>query len=173
MAAQNRHRLERLRRGNIRQPLEPPASDHRDGRLGAGPQGFSLPVERRLGIARPYRILVHRWRSTGHYRTRVSVASVDLDAATFARGARLVVGTGKTPSPALDSCAARRNRRRTETGEDSSKPAGAGSDVIPSAGGFPRSAKTTCCTGRRPLKLVESRGVEPLTFSLRTRRSTN
>src|SRR2546423_14859243 len=107
MAAQNRHRLERLRRGNIRQPLEPPASHHRDGGIGTGPQGFSLPVKRYLVIDRAHRVLVHRWRGTGYYRTGGSFASVDLDASAFARGVGLVVGTGKTPSPALDSGAAR------------------------------------------------------------------
>src|SRR5206468_8432050 len=162
LAAQNRHRLERLRRGNIRQPLEPCAAHHRNGGIGARPQGLSLPVERHLVIARPYRILVHRWLGTGRDRICGSFVSVDLDAAAFARNGRLVVGTGKTPSPALDSCAARRNSHRTKAGEDPSTPAGARSDVI-AAGRGRRSSP----------KLVESRGVEPLTFSLRTRRSTN
>src|SRR3989442_14500743 len=103
MAAQNRYWLERLRRGNIRQPLEPPASHDRDGGIGAGPQGFSLPVKRDLVIDRAHRVLVYGRRGTGHDRTRGSFASVDLDAAAFARGIRRVVGTGKTPSPALDS----------------------------------------------------------------------
>src|SRR5258708_31860512 len=120
MAAQNRHRLEPLRRGNIRQPLEPPASHDRDGGIGAGPQGFSLPSERDMVIDRAYRVLVHRWRGIAHYRARGSFASVDLDAAAFAGGVRLVVGAGKTASPALDSRSARRNRHRTQTGEDTS-----------------------------------------------------
>src|SRR5439155_25751526 len=100
-----------------------------DGGIGAGPQGFSLPVKRDLVIDRAHRVLVHRWRGTGHYRTRRSFASVGLDAAAFARGARLVVGTGKTPSPALDSRAARRNSHRTKASEDSSTPTGARSYV--------------------------------------------
>src|SRR5437667_1269119 len=136
MAAQNRHRLERLRRGNIRQPLEPSASHHRDGGIGAGPQGFSLPVKRDLVIDCAHRVLGHRWSGTVHYRNRGSFASVDLDAAAFARGIRLVVGTGKTPSPALDSRVARRNRHRRKTGEDSSTATGPGSDVNAGAGGL-------------------------------------
>src|SRR2546425_8358974 len=107
MAAQNRPRLERLRRGNIWQPLEPPAAHHRDGGIGAGPQGFPLPFKRDVVIDRAHRVLVHRWRGTGHYRTRGSFAPVGLDVVAFPRGVRLVVGTGKTPSPALDSRAAR------------------------------------------------------------------
>src|SRR6185436_11905000 len=164
MAAQNRHGLELLRRGNIRQPLEPLASYDRNGGIGAGPQGFSLPLERDVVIDRAHRVLVHRWRGTAHYRARGSCASVDLDAAAFAGGVRLVVGTGKTPSPALDSRAARRNRHRTQTGEGSSTTTEPDSGVNAGAVAFPGSVTKN---------LVESRGVEPLTFSLRTRRSTN
>src|SRR5437879_1863378 len=172
MAAQNRHRLERLRRGNIRQPLEPPASHHRDGGIGAGPKGFSLPFKRDLVIDRAHRVLVHRWRGTVHYRNRGSFASVDLDAAAFARGIRLVVGTGKTPSPALHSRAGRRNRHRSKTGENSSTTTGSASHVTARADGFAW-VKARDLSSRSRLKLVESSGVEPLTFSLRSRRSTN